>query len=158
MATVYLSDDLRHDRRVAVKVLHSELSSSLGPDRFLREIKLAARLNHPHIVPLYDSGEAEGFLYYVMPLVEGESLRDRARDCNRRAMKMEPDDPSVLYNTACVFAREEMPDESIETLAKALDNGFGHWQWLGQDPDLTSLQGDPRYAALLARKTNATAS
>jgi serine/threonine protein kinase/tetratricopeptide (TPR) repeat protein len=77
MATVYLSDDLRHDRRVAVKVLHPELSSSLGPDRFLREIKLAARLNHPHIVPLYDSGEAEGFLYYVMPLVEGESLRDR---------------------------------------------------------------------------------
>jgi serine/threonine protein kinase/Flp pilus assembly protein TadD len=77
MATVYLSDDLRHDRRVAVKVLHSELSSSLGPDRFLREIKLAARLNHPHIVPLYDSGEAGGFLYYVMPLVEGESLRDR---------------------------------------------------------------------------------
>ena len=77
MATVYLSDDLRHDRRVAVKVLHSELSSSLGPDRFLREIKLAARLNHPHIVPLYDSGEADGFLYYVMPLVEGESLRDR---------------------------------------------------------------------------------
>ena len=77
MATVYLSDDLRHDRRVAVKVLHSELSSSLGPDRFLREIKLAARLNHPHIVPLYDSGESGGFLYYVMPLVEGESLRDR---------------------------------------------------------------------------------
>jgi serine/threonine protein kinase/Flp pilus assembly protein TadD len=77
MATVYLSDDLRHERRVAVKVLHPELSSSLGPDRFLREIKLAARLNHPHIVPLYDSGEASGYLYYVMPLVEGESLRDR---------------------------------------------------------------------------------
>src|SRR5688572_9410361 len=77
MATVYLSDDLRHERRVAVKVLHPELSSSLGPDRFLREIKLAARLNHPHIVPLYDSGEASGFLYYVMPVVEGESLRDR---------------------------------------------------------------------------------
>lgn len=77
MATVYLSDDLRHERRVAVKVLHPELSSSLGPDRFLREIKLAARLNHPHIVPLYDSGEASGFLYYVMPLVDGESLRDR---------------------------------------------------------------------------------
>ena len=77
MATVYLSDDLRHERRVALKVLHPELSSSLGPDRFLREIKLAARLNHPHIVPLYDSGEAGGFLYYVMPLVEGESLRDR---------------------------------------------------------------------------------
>ena len=77
MATVYLANDLRHDRRVALKVLHPELSSSLGPDRFLREIKLAARLNHPHIVPLYDSGEAGGFLYYVMPVVEGESLRDR---------------------------------------------------------------------------------
>ncbi|HZJ01226.1 MAG TPA: protein kinase [Gemmatimonadaceae bacterium] len=77
MATVYQAIDLRHERKVALKVLHTELSASLGPDRFLREIKLAARLNHPHIVPLYDSGEAEGFLYYVMPLVEGESLRDR---------------------------------------------------------------------------------
>ena len=77
MATVYLAEDIRHDRRVALKVLHPELSSSLGPDRFLREIKLAARLNHPHIVPLYDSGEAAGFLFYVMPVVEGESLRDR---------------------------------------------------------------------------------
>ena len=77
MATVFQAVDLRHERKVALKVLHTELSASLGPDRFLREIKLAARLNHPHIVPLYDSGEAEGFLYYVMPLVEGESLRDR---------------------------------------------------------------------------------
>jgi serine/threonine protein kinase/Flp pilus assembly protein TadD len=77
MATVYLAEDLRHERRVAVKVLHPELSSALGPDRFLREIKLAARLNHPHIVPLYDSGEVAGYLFYVMPVVEGESLRDR---------------------------------------------------------------------------------
>jgi serine/threonine protein kinase/Tfp pilus assembly protein PilF len=77
MATVFLALDLRHERKVALKVLHPELSSALGPDRFLREIKLAARLNHPHIVPLFDSGEAGGFLYYVMPVVEGESLRDR---------------------------------------------------------------------------------
>jgi serine/threonine-protein kinase len=77
MATVFLAMDVRHDRKVALKVLHPELSSALGPDRFLREIKLAARLNHPHIVPLFDSGEAGGFLYYVMPVVEGESLRDR---------------------------------------------------------------------------------
>ncbi|HVF39523.1 MAG TPA: protein kinase [Gemmatimonadaceae bacterium] len=77
MATVFLANDLRHDRRVALKVLHPELSSALGPDRFLREIKLAARLNHPHIVPLFDSGEAGGYLFYVMPVVEGESLRDR---------------------------------------------------------------------------------
>ncbi|MDP9279846.1 MAG: serine/threonine protein kinase, partial [Gemmatimonadota bacterium] len=77
MATVYLAEDLHHDRRVALKVLHPELSSALGAHRFLREIKLAARLNHPHIVPLFDSGEAAGYLFYVMPLVEGESLRDR---------------------------------------------------------------------------------
>jgi len=76
MATVYLAEDLRHGRDVAIKVLHPDLSSALGPDRFLREIRLAARLNHPHILPLFDSGEADGFLYYVMPYVEGESLRD----------------------------------------------------------------------------------
>jgi serine/threonine protein kinase/Flp pilus assembly protein TadD len=77
MATVYLADDFRHDREVAVKVLHPELASALGSDRFLREIKLAAKLNHPHILPLFDSGEAGGFLFYVMPYVEGESLREK---------------------------------------------------------------------------------
>jgi serine/threonine-protein kinase len=76
MATVYRAQDLRHDRPVAVKVLHQELSATLGADRFLREIKIAARLNHPHILPVYDSGQAENLLYYVMP-VERESLRDR---------------------------------------------------------------------------------
>ena len=77
MATVYLAQDAKHDRVVALKVLHPDLAASLGPDRFLREIKLAARLNHPHILPLFDSGQADGFLYYVMPYVEGESLRER---------------------------------------------------------------------------------
>ena len=77
MATVFLSHDLKHDRRVALKVLHPELAASLGPERFLREIKVAARLNHPHIVPLHDSGQAGELLYYVMPFVEGESLRQR---------------------------------------------------------------------------------
>jgi serine/threonine protein kinase/Tfp pilus assembly protein PilF len=77
MATVYLAQDVKHERLVALKVLHPELAASLGPDRFLREIKVAARLNHPHILGLYDSGEADGFLYYVMPYVEGESLRER---------------------------------------------------------------------------------
>ncbi|HKY97556.1 MAG TPA: serine/threonine-protein kinase, partial [Gemmatimonadaceae bacterium] len=77
MATVYLAQDAKHDRVVALKVLHPDLAASLGPDRFLREIKLAARLNHPHILPLFDSGEAAGFLYYVMPYVEGESLREK---------------------------------------------------------------------------------
>jgi eukaryotic-like serine/threonine-protein kinase len=77
MATVFLGQDLKHDRPVAVKVLRPELAAALGPERFLREIKLAARLTHPHILPLHDSGEADGFLFYVMPYVEGESLRDR---------------------------------------------------------------------------------
>ncbi|MGH7548730.1 MAG: protein kinase domain-containing protein [Gemmatimonadales bacterium] len=77
MATVFLAQDLRHHRPVAVKVLHPQLAVSLGPDRFLREIQIAARLQHPHIVPLYDSGQAGELLYYVMPYVEGESLRQR---------------------------------------------------------------------------------
>ncbi len=77
MATVYLARDLKHDRAVAVKVLRPELAGAIGPERFLREIKTTAQLNHPHILPLHDSGEVGGFLYYVMPFVEGESLRDR---------------------------------------------------------------------------------
>ncbi|MEE8361652.1 MAG: protein kinase, partial [Gemmatimonadales bacterium] len=77
MATVYLAQDLQHHRQVAVKVLRPDLAASLGPERFLREIEVAARLTHPHILPLHDSGEAEGFLYFVMPFIEGESLRER---------------------------------------------------------------------------------
>jgi eukaryotic-like serine/threonine-protein kinase len=77
MATVYLADDSRHDRPVAIKVLRAELAASIGADRFLREIRVAARLQHPNILALYDSGEAAGFLYYVMPFVKGESLRVR---------------------------------------------------------------------------------
>ena len=77
MATVFLAEDLKHRRNVAIKVLHQEVSAQIGPERFTREVEIAARLQHPHILPLYDSGNAAGLLYYVMPLVEGESLRDR---------------------------------------------------------------------------------
>jgi serine/threonine protein kinase/Flp pilus assembly protein TadD len=77
MATVYLAEDLKHHRPVAVKILHAHLAANLGPDRFLREIEIAARLNHPHVLTLIDSGESGGLLYYVMPYVEGESLRQR---------------------------------------------------------------------------------
>ncbi len=77
MAVVYLASDLKHDRRVAIKVLRPGLASSLGSERFLREIQIAAKLSHPRILALYDSGQADGFLYYVMPFVEGESLRAR---------------------------------------------------------------------------------
>lgn len=77
MATVYLAHDLRHERDVAIKVLRADIAQTLGAERFLREIRLAAKLNHPHILPLFDSGDADGALYYVMPAVEGLSLRDR---------------------------------------------------------------------------------
>jgi eukaryotic-like serine/threonine-protein kinase len=77
MATVFLAKDRKHDRDVAIKVLHPELGASIGAERFEREIKLAAKLQHPHILGLYDSGSADGLLYYVMPFVKGESLRDR---------------------------------------------------------------------------------
>src|SRR6267378_7167245 len=77
MATVYLGRDLKHHRAVAIKVLRPELAEALGPERFVREIEIAARLTHPNILPVHDSGEADGSLYYVMPYAEGESLRDR---------------------------------------------------------------------------------
>ncbi|MDB4890254.1 MAG: protein kinase, partial [Gemmatimonadetes bacterium] len=77
MATVYLARDLRHERRVAIKVLHPELSAVIGAERFLAEIKLTAALQHPHILALFDSGNANGCPFYVMPFVEGETLRAR---------------------------------------------------------------------------------
>ncbi len=79
MAIVYLAEDLKHHRKVAVKVLRPELAAALGTERFLREIEIAAQLTHPHILPLHDSGQADEFLYYVMPYIEGESLRQRLR-------------------------------------------------------------------------------
>ena len=75
MATVYLAEDVRHRRKVALKLLYPELSAVLGPERFLKEIELTASLQHPHILPLFDSGSANGQLYYVMPFVQGETLR-----------------------------------------------------------------------------------
>jgi eukaryotic-like serine/threonine-protein kinase len=87
MATVYLAQDLRYDRPVALKVLHPELAASLGPERFLQEIKLTARLQNPHILPVFDSGDADGQLWYAMPYVEGESLR--ARLLSQRQLPLE---------------------------------------------------------------------
>src|SRR5512146_295077 len=78
-ATVYLARDLKHERRVAIKVLHPEVRDAVGPERFLREISIVAKLTHPNILPLLDSGRTDDFLFYVMPFVEGESLRDRLR-------------------------------------------------------------------------------
>jgi serine/threonine-protein kinase len=101
MATVYLADDLKHDRKVALKVLKPELAAVVGADRFLAEIKTTANLQHPNILPLFDSGEADGFLYYVMPYIEGETLRDRLdRD------KQLPVDEAVRIATAVAGALE----------------------------------------------------
>ena len=92
MATVYLAQDLRHGRPVALKVLHADLAQALGPERFQREIHLAARLQHPHILSVHDSGEAAGRFWFTMPFVEGESLRDRLRiDPHFAALRAHPD-------------------------------------------------------------------
>jgi eukaryotic-like serine/threonine-protein kinase len=91
-ATVYLAQDLRHGRRVAIKVLYPELAASLGAERFLREVEIAAGLSHPNILALYDSGESDGLLYYVMPFIEGESLRHRLR----REIQMPVDEASRI--------------------------------------------------------------
>ena len=83
MAVVYRAHDIRHSRTVALKILNPDIAASLGKDRFLFEIHVAARLNHPHIVALYDSGEYEGLLYYVMPFIEGPTLRDHLTQQSR---------------------------------------------------------------------------
>ena len=88
MATVYLAHDIRHERDVAIKVLHPDLGAALGGERFLSEIRTTARLQHPHILPLLDSGSANGLLFYVMPLVTGETLRSRLQ----REMQLPVDD------------------------------------------------------------------
>jgi formylglycine-generating enzyme required for sulfatase activity/dienelactone hydrolase len=110
MATVYLARDLKHDRPVALKVLRPELAATLGPERFQREIRFAARLQHPHILSVYDSGESAGQLWFTMPFVEGESLRDRLR----RQGQLSLDD-------ALRVARE-----AAEALAYAHENGVVH--------------------------------
>jgi serine/threonine-protein kinase len=97
MATVFLAHDLRHERDVAIKVLHPELAASMGAERFEREIKLAAKLHHPHILSLFDSGEADSLFYYVMPFVPGESLRDRI---TREQMLPVDDALQITYEVA----------------------------------------------------------
>src|SRR5829696_5826406 len=110
MATVYGADDLRHGRQVAIKVLRPELAATLGTERFLREIGIAARLSHPHIVPLIDSGDAGGALYFVSPYVAGGSLRER----------IERDGPLALRDAL------RIADEISVALDYAHRNGFVH--------------------------------
>ncbi len=108
MATVYLADDLKHERRVALKVLKPELAAVVGAERFLTEIKTTANLQHPHILPLHDSGEADGFLYYVMPYIDGETLRDRL-DRERQL----PVDEALGIATAVANALQTAHDKGV---------------------------------------------
>ncbi len=101
MATVFLAEDLRHRRMVAVKVMRPEIAVVLGPERFLREIEVAAGLTHPHVLPLFDSGDADGMLYYVMPYIEGESLRERL---SREGALPVPDAARILHEIADALA------------------------------------------------------
>ena len=101
MATVYLARDLKHDRDVAIKVLKPDLAAAVGADRFLKEIRTIAHLRHPHILPLFDSGSADGFLFYVMPFIEGESLRNRIR---REPRLPVPDVVTILRELADALA------------------------------------------------------
>jgi len=131
MATVYLAEDLKHQRKVAVKVLRPELAAALGHERFLREITTTANLRHPHILPLYDSGEADDFLFYVMPYVEGESLRDRLdRDKQlpldeARQMVCEVADALSYAHSRGVVHRDIKPENILLDSGHAVVADFG---------------------------------
>ncbi|HEX5818959.1 MAG TPA: serine/threonine-protein kinase, partial [Gemmatimonadales bacterium] len=131
MATVYLAEDLKHRRKVAIKVLHPELSAVIGGDRFLKEIELTASLQHPHILPLFDSGAADNLLYYVMPFVEGETLRGRLE--RERQLPLE-DAVSIAQEVASaldyahkrgVVHRDIKPENVLLQDGKALVADFG---------------------------------
>lgn len=131
MATVYRAWDIRHERFVAIKVLHPELASSIGRDRFIREISIAAQLHHPHIVPLYDSGETHGQLYFVMPYLEGESLRDRLRRAGQlpveeaRRLAREVSDALSYAHEKGVVHRDVKPENILIESGHAVVSDFG---------------------------------
>ena len=131
MAHVLLAQDLKHRRKVALKVLRPDLGSAVGADRFLREIEFAAQLSHPHIVPLHDSGEADGLLYYVMPFLEGESLRDRLRREKRVPIEEALDIAAEVAGALAyahshgVLHRDIKPENILLTAGHAVVADFG---------------------------------
>jgi len=159
MATVYLAEDLRHHRKVAIKVLKDDVSASVGAPRFLREIEIAAQLQHPHILPLLDSGQVNGLLYYVMPFVEGQSLRTRlAREGelpigDAVRIMMDVADALAYAHSRGVVHRDIKPDNIMLTGRHAVVADFGVARAVSQATDsstLTSLGvalGTPAYMA-----------
>ena len=155
MATVYLAHDVKHDRPVALKVLHPDLAANLGTERFQREIRLAARLNHPHILTVHDSGEAAGRLWFTMPFVSGESLRDRLR----RERRLPPDEALRIAREAAlaldhahqegVIHRDIKPENLLLTRdGSTLVADFGIARPLAGDEPLTQAgmsMGTPAY-------------
>ncbi len=162
MGTVYLAHDLRHDRKVALKIFRAEVGAAVGAERFLREIRLVASLAHPHILPLFDSGEAGDYLYYVTPYIEGESLRERIQ---REGPLPIPDAAKILHDVADALSaahardivhRDLKPGNVLLSgrhalladfgVAKALDTASGE----GEEEDLTAFGmtvGTPQYMA-----------
>ena len=131
MATVYLAEDIRHQRQVAIKVFRPELALTLGPRRFLNEVQVAARLQHPNILALLDSGEANGFLYYVMPFVDGRSLRERLLDEKTLSIRdsvrilMEVVDALAEAHRQGIVHRDVKPDNIMLSGRHALVMDFG---------------------------------
>lgn len=155
-ALVFLGQDPKHERLVAIKVLRPELTIALGAERFLREIKVTARLNHPHILPLLDSGEADGFLYYVMPYVEGESLRDRLDREHRLAVEealvitREVADALEYAHQHGVVHRDVKPENILISAGHAVVADFGIARAIQAAGDQTTTQtgillGTPAY-------------
>jgi serine/threonine-protein kinase len=151
MATVYLARDRKHDRFVAVKVLRPELAAALGTERFLREIQIAAKLSHPHILPLYDSGEADGLLFFVMPYVEGESLRQRLEREGRlpvaTAVQLAAEVAAALdyAHQQGIVHRDIKPENILLHTGQAVVSDFGIARAIdaaaGDGPSRTALTG-----------------
>ena len=152
MAKVFLAHDLKYERAVAVKVLRPELAAEVGPARFLREIQIAARLHHPHILPLYDSDQVDGLVYYVMPYIEGETLRDRlARERqlpigDALQIAREVADALSYAHSSNVVHRDIKPANILLDAGHALVADFGIARAVGVGDSTTGhLVGTPAY-------------